>query len=501
MMSPKKPDQLDAYIRVSRVGARDVESDSYITEKVQREQIERWAELRGVKIAKVHLDRDQSGGKLERPGLDAMMARVRAGETGGVVVAKLDRLSRAGVGDALKLVGEIHDSGGVLAAIDLGVDPTTDTGELLLTLMLALARMERRRLAAGWEVAKSRAIGRGVKVSRAALGYRALEEGTLELDPDTAPAVAEAFRRAAGGDQLGAIAEWLHGLDLRNPHRHPKTGKTGEPYTWTATTVRRLLGRTDYRGELTWNGQTVECPAIVDRATWTLAQPTEPKGRMAPAAFPLSGVATCAGCGSHLVGATMGEGQKGYRCAASVGRRRQEQGAKCPAPASIMADRLDVYVKGAAIVLMQAEAEYRVGGKTSDELVRREGEARAAAVELEAFAGDLEARQLLGEAAWRKALETRVRAREDSDAAFREALEAERPQRRILPSMALLSGDTDPADLSAVYRAMFERIEVQRGRGRDLRERVKIVARDRQRGAVLTEYLRRRYPGEVVKAG
>src|SRR5262245_46045231 len=139
--------RFDGYVRVSRIGGRD--GDSFISTAEQRDRIAAWAVSRGVEIAMFHEDFDQSGGKLSRPGLDHMIERVRSGETGGVVVAYVDRLSRAGVGEALQLVEEIHEGGGEFAALDLGIDPTTAFGEFGLTILLALARMQRRRIADG----------------------------------------------------------------------------------------------------------------------------------------------------------------------------------------------------------------------------------------------------------------------------------------------------------------------------------------------------------------
>ena len=48
---------------------------------------------------------------LSRPNFDKALERVRRGETGGIVVAKLDRFSRAGVADALKLIESIEGAG------------------------------------------------------------------------------------------------------------------------------------------------------------------------------------------------------------------------------------------------------------------------------------------------------------------------------------------------------------------------------------------------------
>ena len=121
MISASADITLDGYIRVSQTRGR--EGDSFISPKVQRDRIQAWADMRGVKIGAWHEDLDQSGGKLHRPGLDAMLARIRTGQTGGLAVAHLDRLSRAGVADALRLVESVHEAGAKIAVVDLGIEP------------------------------------------------------------------------------------------------------------------------------------------------------------------------------------------------------------------------------------------------------------------------------------------------------------------------------------------------------------------------------------------
>src|SRR5204862_5814802 len=132
-----------------------------------------------------------------RPGLDTMLDRIRSGQTGGMAIAQLDRLSRAGVADALRLVESVHDAGAKIAVVDLGIDPTTPVGEFSMTLMLALARMQRRQFTAMWDTSQQRAIARGVHF-RAPFGYTKPGKGeAIVPDPETAPLVRRAFELRA----------------------------------------------------------------------------------------------------------------------------------------------------------------------------------------------------------------------------------------------------------------------------------------------------------------
>jgi len=304
---------MDQYVRVSRVGGRG--GESFISPDLQREQGTAWAASRGVEIAMTHEDLDQSGAKLDRPGLDTLLARIKAGETDGVIVAKLDRLSRLGVIDALRLVEEITEAGGSIAALDLGLDPTTPFGEFGMTIMLALARMERRRMSESWEHAKNRALDRGARMGPTPFGYERSEDSLLVPHPKWARAVAHAFKLAAT-DGVDAALQYL---------RRVGSGQR----TWTAFTVRRLLRNRSYLGETRYGDRIVRDshPALVDRETFERAQPIDPPKRRAAAVFPLSGFATCSGCGEVLIGARAGRdregrGRRGYRCRARQCARR-----------------------------------------------------------------------------------------------------------------------------------------------------------------------------------
>src|SRR5688572_25124944 len=109
MVKPAKP--LGGYVRVSRVGDRE---DKLRSPDFQRDAIARYAQSEGFDVEWFEPELDVSGSKASRPILDAIIARVKAGELGGLVVAKLDRLARMRPKDRVLLFEEIEDAGGVI---------------------------------------------------------------------------------------------------------------------------------------------------------------------------------------------------------------------------------------------------------------------------------------------------------------------------------------------------------------------------------------------------
>src|SRR4051812_49283933 len=79
--------QLDAYIRVSRVGARDTEAESFRSVEDQRSAIQAWALSNGHEIIAEHVELDQSGKAASRPMFDLVMRRIAARQTDGVITA------------------------------------------------------------------------------------------------------------------------------------------------------------------------------------------------------------------------------------------------------------------------------------------------------------------------------------------------------------------------------------------------------------------------------
>lgn len=443
---------MDGYVRVSRVGGR--EGDAFISPTVQRTQIQAWAALRGVEIIAWHEDLDQSGGKLRRPGLDALLERVENGSTDGVAVAKLDRLSRLGVADALKLVARITDAGGSVAAVDLGVDPTTPTGELLTTLLLALAAMTRRQLGDSWATAQRLAIERGAHIGRAPYGYQRGTGGVLEPHPVDSFHLQHAYSLAAT-QSMGAAARYLAGhTDKR----------------WTASTVRALLARRTYLGE-SRVGKLVNHEAhepLISREVWEAAQRKPRVQARVTGSHPLSGIARCGTCRAPLTGGSKTRlGQRMYLCSAA---QTQYAGPRCSRPASIVAERLEGHVRD---TLQPILARFTVDSvQDSGSLTTAAERLADAESELQAFAADLTARRTLGER-YHENLTIRAEAVEQAQAAYRE-LAGRAQALNTLDASTILD---DPQMLGPVLSGMGLTLTVAAGRG-TLEERIRLLPAD-----------------------
>jgi DNA invertase Pin-like site-specific DNA recombinase len=115
----------------------------------QRAAIDAEATRRGWTISWVS-DHGYSGKNLRRPGIARALGLLRAPRrsrtAGGLVVAKLDRLTRS-LSDFAHLMDRAHREGWALVALDLNVDTTTPAGELLANVMATVNQFERRVIA------------------------------------------------------------------------------------------------------------------------------------------------------------------------------------------------------------------------------------------------------------------------------------------------------------------------------------------------------------------
>lgn len=387
----------DGYIRVSQVAGRS--GPSFISPDVQREQITAWAAGRGAEIAMWHEDLDQMGSLTSRPGYDLAMERALSGQTAGIVVAKLDRWFRS-LAPGLEAIARLLKEGREFVAVREGIDPTTPTGMLQLQLMLAFHEFERAQVGSNWQIARERAIARGVYVaSTVPYGYVRGEDGVLEVDPDAAAIVVEAFKMKAAGKSPTEILEHVEGLGVRSSAH-------GFPFSngW----IRPLLRNRAYLGEAR-HGEFVNHqahPPIIDKALFVDAQ--RAVGSPAPAqsvmpALLLIGVARCAGCQYTLKAGTVRKDGRVYR---TYHCRRRHTAGPCEAPATIMDHKLDRAFETAFFEMVRGlRADASLDAGETQDLQR---ELAAAELELEMYRDDSRILTALGADRFVDGLEVRA---------------------------------------------------------------------------------------------
>ncbi|MDQ0769542.1 DNA invertase Pin-like site-specific DNA recombinase [Pseudarthrobacter defluvii] len=154
------------YVRVSTTDQHGAAQRDALLEAGVEEKYIYFDQLSGAKAAK------------ERPGLSALLAFAREGDT--VIVYRIDRLGRSLI-DVLNTVAEMQERGIGLRSLVDGIDPSTASGRLQLGLFATLAEYERELINERVRAEVMAAKARGVK-----FGQQPVDETTVEDKIETA---------------------------------------------------------------------------------------------------------------------------------------------------------------------------------------------------------------------------------------------------------------------------------------------------------------------------
>jgi DNA invertase Pin-like site-specific DNA recombinase len=149
------------YIRVSTDG--QVTSGAGLDAQI--EAVTREIEHRGWTLTAAHRDEGLSGATMRRPGLMAALDALDRGEADVLMVSKLDRLSRSII-DGAQIMERARRGGWAVVALDLGVDTTTPSGEMVASVILSMSQYERRLISDRTRVALAAKKAAGVKIGR-----------------------------------------------------------------------------------------------------------------------------------------------------------------------------------------------------------------------------------------------------------------------------------------------------------------------------------------------
>lgn len=263
----------------------------------QLEDCRREAERRGWAVASQYVDNDVSAfsGKA-RPEFDRLLADVRAGRVGAVVVWDVDRLTRTP--RELEAVIDLFDAHRVdLASVGGEIDLGTPQGRLTARLKGAVARHEVEQSSRRLRRKMQERAEAGKPHGRVAYGWRRVD-GVDVLDDAEAAVVREIARRLLARESARSV--WR---DL-NARGVPSPGGAA----WSGAILRQTMlrernaGRRTHRGEVVGKGawEAIVDDDTHDRVVALLRDPERVVSRGSERRWLLSGIARCGRCGTPM---------------------------------------------------------------------------------------------------------------------------------------------------------------------------------------------------------
>jgi len=205
-----------------------------------------------------------SGGTMERPALQQLLADILTGKVDTVVVYKVDRLTRS-LTDFSKII-EVFDSHGVsFVSVTQAFNTTTSMGRLTLNVLLSFAQFER-------EVTGERIrdkIAASKKSGIVSLGYDCMDR-KLIVNLKEADTVREIFRQYLRLGCVMKLKQYLEREKMRSKVRTTKGRNTSEGTTFSRGALYHLLNNRIYLGETVHRGQSYpgQHEAVVPRGLW-----------------------------------------------------------------------------------------------------------------------------------------------------------------------------------------------------------------------------------------
>ncbi len=238
-----------------------------------------------------------SGGTLERPALQRLLAEIDAGRIGMVVVYKIDRLTRS-LADFGRLVERLDAKGCSFVSVTQAFNTATSMGRLTLNVLLSFAQFEREvtaeRIRDKIAASKKKGLWMGGTLP---LGYDRHpdpQRRELVLNPVEAEAVMQLFTLYDRLGNLRLVEEEATRLGLRSKSLASPSGRRTGGFPFTRGQLHYLLTNPVYIGRIRHKDQTHpgQHPAIIGADLWERVQAklidagARPRGRSALAIEP-----------------------------------------------------------------------------------------------------------------------------------------------------------------------------------------------------------------------
>jgi DNA invertase Pin-like site-specific DNA recombinase len=220
------------YARVSTIE----QAETGVSLDAQRERMKLYCDLYGHELLDVIADA-ASAKSLKRDGIQEVFRMLRSGEAEGVVVMKLDRLTRS-LKDLQNLLEEFFAAGALtprqLMSVNEQLDTSTANGRMMTNLLMVIAQWEREVIGERTREALDYKKSKGERVGGIPYGWKLAEDGialVTDIAEQRAMQLAHEFRGQGCSLRLIGDKLWSLGYAQRNGSR------------WQPQSVKNLLNR------------------------------------------------------------------------------------------------------------------------------------------------------------------------------------------------------------------------------------------------------------------
>ena len=226
-----------------------------------------------IALPEMYDDGGLSGGTMERPALQRLLADIEAGKVQIIVVYKVDRLTRS-LADFAKIVDvlDAHDSSFV--SVTQQFNTTTSMGRLTLNMLLSFAQFEREiageRIRDKIAASKAKGMWMGGNVP---LGYD-VKDRKLVVNAAEASSVRSIFRRYAELGSVTLLKAELERAGVVSKRREGASGQLAGGKRFSRGALYLMLQNRLYRGEVVHKDQIYpgQHEAIVEPELWQTVQ-------------------------------------------------------------------------------------------------------------------------------------------------------------------------------------------------------------------------------------
>jgi DNA invertase Pin-like site-specific DNA recombinase len=134
--------------------------------QMQLDECQRLVAFRGWTVTETFIDQGVSGSRVTRPALEELMRAVRGGKVTRVLVWKLDRFGR-NAAHLVTAVDELNSLGVEFCSMTEAFDTSQAMGRAMLTILAAVAQLERENIKERSKAGVARARREGKQIGRA----------------------------------------------------------------------------------------------------------------------------------------------------------------------------------------------------------------------------------------------------------------------------------------------------------------------------------------------